>query len=107
MATGGFKTREQAAAAIIAGSVDIVGIARALVLDPELTTSWSTANPTDPDFPRFTSPPEGGITAWYTMRLTQIGEDRESSDIPDLAQAIRQYEQRDRNRVGLWADEFG
>jgi 2,4-dienoyl-CoA reductase-like NADH-dependent reductase (Old Yellow Enzyme family) len=34
--TGGFKTRAQAEDAVASGAVDIVGLARALVLEPEL-----------------------------------------------------------------------
>ena len=80
MATGGFKTRVAAHAALAEGATDIIGLARALVLDPKLPAHWRATDDRDPEFPCFTDPPEGGITAWYTMRLTDIGEDSDSSE---------------------------
>ena len=106
MATGGFKTRQQAVDAISSGSIDMVGVARALALDPALPQSWRTERAIDPKFPRFSSPPVGGITAWYTMRLTQISEDRETAEAPDLGAAIREYDERDGSRLAMWADRF-
>jgi len=106
MLTGGFKTRQQAVEAVTEGSVDMIGLARALVLDPKLPAEWQTATAPDPVFPRFVSPPEGGITAWYTMRLTKIGEDRETSGPPDLDAAVRDYEARDTNRIAAWKSRF-
>lgn len=106
MVTGGFKTRQQAVDAISSGGVDIVGVARALALDPALPQSWRTESAVDPTFPRFSSPPAGGITAWYTMRLTQIAEDRETGEAPDLEAAVREYDERDKSRVAMWVDRF-
>ena len=40
MATGGFKRREQAVDAVASGGVDMVGLARAMVLDPRLAEVW-------------------------------------------------------------------
>ena len=40
MLTGGFKTRAQAEDAVARGAVDIVGLARALVLEPSLPDLW-------------------------------------------------------------------
>lgn len=101
MVTGGFKTLQQAADALGRG-VDVVGLARALVLDPALPNRWRSGKTGDPAFPTFEDPPEGGITAWYTMRLTEIGENRESSDAGDLKTAVKAYEKRDDARVALW-----
>jgi len=110
MVTGGFKTRQQAIDALDGGNVDAVGIARALVLDPALVDRWrhagASARDVDPVFPRFRAPPEGGITAWYTMRLTQLAEDRERDDDTDLAASIEAYDERDRQRVVSWSDRF-
>ena len=101
MLTGGFKTRAQAAAAVADGTCDVVGLARAVVLDPELPSHWRQASPNDPRYPRFVDPPEGGITAWYTMRLTALGE--ASNDEPiGLAEAVAAYAARDARRVLLW-----
>jgi 2,4-dienoyl-CoA reductase-like NADH-dependent reductase (Old Yellow Enzyme family) len=102
MATGGFKRREQAVDAVASGAVDMVGVARAMVLDPRLAEVWLTEEGGDPDFPRFESAPPGGITAWYTMRLTALGEDRENTFTLDLQSALRIYEERDAQRCIRW-----
>ncbi|MGP9765989.1 oxidoreductase [Halomonas sp. AOP13-D3-9] len=76
MLTGGFKRRDQAVEAIASGAVDLVGVARAMALNPRLADTWLSEEGGDSKFPRFESGPPGGITAWYTMRLTALGEDR-------------------------------
>lgn len=106
MVTGGFKTREQAVNTVASGDTDVVGLARALVLDPALPNHWMTSASADPEFPKFTSPPEGGITAWYTMRLTLLSEDRESETTEDLKSVIHEYEERDSARTTLWNRQF-
>ena len=102
MLTGGFKTRKQAIEAVVSGTTDIVGLARALIIDPNLPNHWQSDPQIDPTFPRFENPPEGGITAWYSMKLTAIGKDLEASWAMDLETAIHEYEQRDQNRIDLW-----
>lgn len=84
MVTGGFKTFDQAMNAISSGDADLIGLARALVLDPDLPNRWLANHSSNPAFPKFSAPPEGGITAWYTMRLTELGLDRETDVLPDL-----------------------
>ena len=106
MLTGGFKTRTQAVDAIANGAVDIVGIARALVLEPSLPDLWKADQKPEPVFPRFADAPEGGITAWYTMRLTEIGADKETPVFGDLGHAIRDYEERDKARTEVWLRHF-
>lgn len=105
MATGGFKRREEVEVAISKGAVDLVGLARALVLDPALASTWSDGGP-DPTFPRFAITPPGGVTAWFTMRLTDIGENREKAGQPDAVGALERYEMRDRARVRSWNETF-
>lgn len=107
MVTGGFKTLQQAAGAIAHGGVDMVGLARALALHPNLPNEWRSGSTSDPDFPRFQSPPEGGVTAWFTMRLTELGEDREPSDVTGLEAAIKNYDDRDQKRIATWKAHFG
>jgi 2,4-dienoyl-CoA reductase-like NADH-dependent reductase (Old Yellow Enzyme family) len=107
MVTGGFKTLQQAADAITHRGVDMVGLARALALDPNLPNEWISGSTKDPDFPRFQSPPEGGVTAWFTMRLTELGEDHEPSDATGLEAAIRKYDDRDQKRIATWKAYFG
>lgn len=116
MATGGFKTRQQALEAITSGAVDVVGLARNMVLDPNLPNKWlaadsaesgKTSRSTDPENPRFEATVPGGITAWYTMRLTALGEDREGDFSLDLPTAMRLYEERDELRCEQWLQKFG
>jgi 2,4-dienoyl-CoA reductase-like NADH-dependent reductase (Old Yellow Enzyme family) len=76
MVTGGFKTLGQAESAITDGTADIVGLARALVIDPELPSYWLAGDRPKPQFPRFKNPPKGGVTAWYTMQITQHAKRR-------------------------------
>ncbi|POF28753.1 NADH:flavin oxidoreductase/NADH oxidase family protein [Roseibium marinum] len=107
MLTGGFKTRAQAEDALAGGAVDIVGLARALALVPSLADQWKAGRMLEPEFPRFSQAPEGGITAWYTMRLTGIGSDAETPAASDLHEAIQAYEARDRSRTDIWLRHFG
>ncbi len=106
MLTGGFKTRAQAEEAVLSGAVDVVGIARALALEPTLPNLWKANQTPEPVFPRFLEAPEGGITAWYTMRLTEIGADKETDDVGDLRQALGNYEARDNTRAEIWQHYF-
>ena len=107
MVTGGFKTYDQAVDAVASGATDLVGLARALVVDPELPSRWLGPDPIDPAFPRFDSPPAGGITAWYTMRITDIARHAEHKVERTLEGAIDDYEARDERRVAQWARVFG
>ncbi len=106
LVTGGFKTRDQSVDALNSNSADLIGLARSLVLDPALPNHWQENNNADPVFPKFQLPPDGGITAWYTMRLTEIGHDCETDEIPDLMASIEQYGDRDRTRTTLWNKRF-
>ena len=106
MLTGGFKTKAQAEDAVMSGAVDVIGLARALILEPSLPNFWMANKTPEPTFPRFSDAPEGGITAWYTMQLTEIGADKVRDDADDLRQAIRDYEARDKARSGIWSHHF-
>lgn len=106
MLTGGFKTRAQAEDAVRSGAIDVVGLARALVLEPELPNLWMKNQMPEPSFPRFSDAPDGGITAWYTMRLTQIAADKEMAEVGNLSKAIHEYETRDAERTKIWARHF-
>lgn len=107
MLTGGFKSRKQAADAVASGVIDVVGLGRAMVLDPCLAKTWLSGGGRNLDFPRFESAPRGGITAWYTMRLTALAEDQEDAFPMDLLSAIRDYEDRDAVRCEMWQQKFG
>jgi len=106
MLTGGFKTREQAEEAVMSGAIDVIGLARALVLEPNLPNLWMANRLPEPTFPRFSDAPEGGITAWYTMRLTAIGADKETDEVGHLSEAILEYEARDDTRTEIWSRHF-
>ena len=107
MLTGGFKSREQAVEALESGSLDVVGVARGAVLDPRLARSWLNEAGQGPAFPRFEGAPPGGITAWYTMRLAALAQDREDHFALDVVSALRAYEERDAGRLESWRKKFG
>lgn len=104
--TGGFATRDHARDAIESGCADGVSIARAMVLNPSLANAWLSEEDGDPEFPVFDAPPRGGITAWYSMRLTALGEDKESQFDMNPAAAIDAYEARDEQRCVKWRERF-
>ena len=106
MLTGGFKTRDEAAAAVASGVVDVVGLARPLVLDPDLPERWLRVDAADVAFPRFQSTPPGSVTAWYTMRLTALANHCEEEFTATPESALAQYESRDASRVPLWSERF-
>lgn len=110
MATGGFKTYAMAHDAVASGAVDMVGLARPLVLDPALPSHWQSGENYEPQFPRFEAPQEGAVTAWYTMRLTQLAQDAESAQgygPTDANAALAEYNARDAEKTKLWQAQFG
>lgn len=107
MVTGGFKTVDQALAAVAGGQVDVVGLARAVIVDPELPAAWLRGHGGTPVFPRFQDPPEGGVTAWYTMQLTRLATGGPDLSPDELADAIAAYDLRDQKRVQIWNTAFG
>lgn len=106
MVTGGFKTKQQAVDAIATGDIDMIGIARALVLDPSLPINWQNNEAIEPKFPRFNSNPEGGVTAWYTMRLTELAGGQRIEDEHNLMKILERYNERDELRTQKWIEQF-
>ncbi len=106
MVTGGFKTLAQAESAIAEGKADVIGLARALVVDPELPTFWLSGQRAEPQFPRFATPPEGGVTAWYTMQITRHAKGDAALSPDELIDAIDAYENRDEARRKIWNSKF-
>lgn len=108
MLTGGFKTKAQADDALARGIVDFIGLARAVIIDPSLPNNWQKNDNTSPQFPKFSHTPEGGVTAWYTMRITDIGDDMPISAEydPDIEEAMNAYELRDKARTEIWLSHF-
>ena len=105
--TGGFETRDQALQALQDGSAAAIGLARAMVLDPSLAKNWLSDEGGDPKFPVFDDPPRGGVTAWYSMLLTALGEDSEDQFDQSPADALQAYEKRDASRCEAWRRKFG
>ncbi|MEJ8562668.1 oxidoreductase [Yoonia sp. GPGPB17] len=106
MLTGGIKTLEQATSILTEGTADVIGLARAFILDPDLPQRWYN-NGSAVSFPRFTEPPEGGVTAWYTQQMARIGRDQPIDQCADLDTAIADYNARDAARIPLWNARFG
>ena len=106
MITGGIKFKQHAIEAISTGNVDIIGIARALVLDPYLPQSWNSEQTNDPEFPSFVTRPEGGVTAWYTMLLTDLAEGGTAGIGMYLEEILEKYNVRDEMRTRKWNEYF-
>ncbi len=106
MLTGGFKTRDQAVEALADGAADAIGLARTMVLNPSLADAWLNGECPDPEFPTFNAPPPGGVTAWYSMRLTALGEDNEDEFDLSAADALHAYDARDAKRCETWRGRF-
>lgn len=111
MLTGGFRTRQQAEEVLANDLADVVGLARALVLEPNLPDLWRSGKCLSPEFPRFTEAPKGGVTAWYTMRLTDLAVGRAAPEPAatggDLSAILKAYEKRDEARARIWLEHFG
>jgi len=104
--TGGVKTLEQALNSLESCAVDFIGLARAFIINPELANDWLTGIGDAPKFPRFEAVPSGGITAWYTMFLTAIGNDSDGDFNIEISSAIAHYESRDEARCAKWLQKF-
>ena len=102
MVTGGVKSLSDASTLLQDKSTDLVGLARAMVLNPNLANDWFAGIHQTLSFPRFDSPPTEGITAWYTMRINAIAMDQEQDFSPPLALALKQYLERDELKSISW-----
>ncbi|MEL7255432.1 MAG: oxidoreductase [Pseudomonadota bacterium] len=104
--TGGIKTRAEATQIVEDGTADAISLARAMVMDPALPRSW-LSDGGNPTFPKFDAPPPGSVTAWYSMRLTALGEDREDAFDLTATDALKFYDARDAKRCAIWRARFG
>lgn len=106
MVTDGFKTQQQAIQAGPPGRRTSWGLPGRWLWTGHArevaATEWG-----DPRFPRFPSPPPGGVTAWFTMRLTALANHETATFDPPLSQAIDAYESRDAARAETWRQAFG
>ena len=106
MTAGGFKKRMEAEEAVASGTVDMVGLARALVIDPGLPKKWLNKCGEDPVFPRFSAVPPGGVTAWYTERLRQWGSVGVADEKASVEDALAHLERRKEANAMLWKKCF-
>ncbi|WP_323795444.1 oxidoreductase [Nisaea sp.] len=106
MTAGGFKKRMEAEEAVSSGAVDIVGLARALAIDPALPGKWLSKSGEEPVFPRFAVTPPGGVTAWYTERLHQWGSLGAIEEERSIEGALAQVERRKEANAVLWRKRF-
>lgn len=77
-----------------------------MVLEPSLADTWLSDLGGDPEFPVFDAPPRGGVTAWYSMRLTALGDGTEYAFTENPAAAVEAYEARDAERCVIWQRWF-
>ncbi|MEO9899526.1 oxidoreductase [Nisaea sp.] len=106
MTAGGFKKRAEAEEALLSGAVDMIGLARALALDPRLPGKWMRKSGDETVFPRFSSTPPGGVTAWYTQRLRQLGTHGTADEGGSVEDALIQVNRRKAANALLWQDHF-
>ena len=104
--TGGIRGAREAADLLRSGTADAIGLARALVLDPDLPNAWLRGEDEGLEFPVFDNPPEGSVTAWYTERLHAIGHGTEAAFSMAPAEALKSYLARDQARLPGWRARF-
>lgn len=109
MATGGFRRLAEAEAALRNGTLNAIGLARALVLDPALPVQWQHGG-RDPAFPRFARSPPGGLTAWFTRRMAALATDGTGANPGvelDPAEALTLQRRHSAALERLWRAYFG
>lgn len=108
MTVGGFKRRTEVLDALNSGAVDIVGLARAFVLDPNLPGRWlgEEADEADPAFPRFGESPPGGVTSWYTARIEALSRNAENDFHMPLERTLAEVTRRREEKTALWRRHF-
>ena len=106
MTAGGFRKRTEAEQAVASGTVDMIGLARALVIDPGLPKKWLNKRGKDPVFPRFSAAPPGGVTAWYTERLRQWGSVGVADEKASVEDALAHLQRRKEANAMLWQKRF-
>ncbi|WP_367278016.1 oxidoreductase [uncultured Roseobacter sp.] len=106
MLTGGVKTFAQADELIRAGHADVIGLARALVLEPDLPHQWQRGENLSPAFPRLTSTETGAVTAWYTVRIAALAERQKAEVAMEASEALSRIKAQDAAKVARWTDHF-
>lgn len=77
-----------------------------MALNVNMANDWLNNANLNPVFSKFDNPPAGGITTWYTMRLTAIAEDVDAPFTMTPAEALSVYESRDAERSERWLREY-
>ncbi|MCV3274123.1 oxidoreductase [Roseobacter sinensis] len=106
MLTGGIKSKAQAVDLLQTGDVDVVGLARALVLQPDLPKLWQRDEMLCPHFPKLAPGGEGAVTAWYTMRIAAIAASTEAAYDLETADALAAVKRTEAENAIRWKDAF-
>lgn len=106
MVTGGVKTYAQAHDLVAAGHADVVGLARALVLDPDLPNHWQAGEIQGPAYPSLTAPEPGAVTAWYTMRIAALATGQDTEGTMEASAALARLKAQDKAKVTSWNRHF-
>lgn len=106
MLTGGIKTFTQADELLRAGHVDIIGLARALVLEPDLPHQWQHGDISSPAFPRLISTEAGAVTAWYTLRIAALAENQEAEVSMEASDAFARIKMQQAAKAARWKSHF-
>ena len=106
MITGGFKQRSDATMALDLGHVDMIGLARSLVLNPSLPNAWQQTEG-DVTFPVFDHTARGGTTAWYTAAIRALAEGSMPNTSLGINDALRANETLCHELDSIWRRTFG
>lgn len=106
MVTGGVKTCAQAVDLLKTGRADVIGLARAMVLHPDLPNLWQKGEMPCPSFPRLASDQEGAVTAWYTRRIAAIGAGEDAGFDMDATDALSAVKSQERENAKRWRQHF-
>ncbi|PEI05548.1 oxidoreductase [Pantoea agglomerans] len=104
--TGGFKKLQQVLEAVSYDGIDMIGMGRAMALNPRLARDWMESRGADPKFPVFEKKLPGGVTAWYSMLLEALSVDNEHNYRPDIQDAVKIFKKRDTERYKNWLRSF-
>ena len=96
MVTGGFRTVDVMNAALAADQVDLIGMARPFIIDPEFPTrllngSCRAAPAVERDFPAAETLPRGAVLNWFCDQLVLHGTAGEGDPSAPLIEGHERY----------------